>query len=280
MDAFKGTELARMEMGGNEAWREFWEATEKGKLWDAVELQEKYGGAAGEEWKERLGCKVEGKDFVGMPRRPEPLKKTFDGIADSDGPGRRAASPAGGALGRTDSRKAQNEKFFARLGNANADRPAHLAPSQGGKYGGFGGGSSVSAESAGAAREPGDGGIPGVEEFQKDPVAALTKGFGWFTTTVGKGAKTVNEGWIQPTAQKVSTAHDRLFYVTAVIGNGLILPCSVLPFLLPANANICSARSDRLGRSPHTSAAHCRLGCAEYHQQHQRRSGAIKQVHR
>ena len=45
--------------------------------------------------------------------------------------------------------------------------------------------------------------MPGVDDFQKDPVAALTKGFGWFTSTVGKQAKTVNDGWVKPTAQKV-----------------------------------------------------------------------------
>ena len=46
-------------------------------------------------------------------------------------------------------------------------------------------------------------GLPGLDDLQKDPVAALSKGFGWFTTTVGKTAKSVNEGWVQPTAAKV-----------------------------------------------------------------------------
>lgn len=211
MDAFKGTEMARMEMGGNDAWKTFWEAIEKGKLWDEVGLPEKYGGAVGEEWKERLSCKVEGKEFIGMPQRPEPQKKTVDGVGNSDASGRRAGSPAA-ARGQTESRKEQNEAYFARMGNANAHRPADLAPSQGGKYGGFGSGSSVNADNEGPGRGTNGEGIPGVDEFQKDPVAALTKGFGWFTTTVGKGAKTVNEGWIQPTAQKVYLAHACPFY--------------------------------------------------------------------
>jgi ADP-ribosylation factor GTPase-activating protein 1 len=34
-------------------------------------------------------------------------------------------------------------------------------------------------------------------------VAALSKGFGWFTSTVTKTAKNVNEGFIQPTAKQV-----------------------------------------------------------------------------
>lgn len=209
MDAFKGTEMARMDMGGNDAWRAFWEAAEKGKQWDEVGLQDKYGGVVGEEWKERLSCKAEGKEFVGMPPRAEPLKKN---AGTSDGSRARAGSPAA-ARGGIESRKDQNEAYFARKGNENANRPPDLPPSQGGKYGGFGSGSSDNTNDEGAARGTNDGGIPGVDEFQKDPVAALTKGFGWFTTTVGKGAKTVNEGWIQPTAQKVYITHARHFFM-------------------------------------------------------------------
>jgi ADP-ribosylation factor GTPase-activating protein 1 len=70
-----------------------------------------------------------------------------------------------------------------------------LPPSQGGKYSGFG--------SAPPVKDQEGGKLPGFEDLQKDPVAALTKGFGWFTTTVGKTAKSVNEGYIQPTAAKV-----------------------------------------------------------------------------
>lgn len=211
MDAFKGTEMARMEMGGNDAWRAFWEANEKAKSWDKVGLQEKYSGAVGEEWKERLGCKVEGQEFMGMPQKPPAMKKTFDSVESGDGSGRRASSPAA-AQGRIESRKDQNEAYFARMGRANASRPTDLPPSQGGKYGGFGGGPSISSDTEGPGRETNGAGIPGVDEFQKDPVAALTKGFGWFTTTVGKGAKTVNEGWIQPAAQKVHLAQAHPFY--------------------------------------------------------------------
>ena len=97
-------------------------------------------------------------------------------------------------------RKEKNEAYFAKLGNANAIKPADLPPSQGGKYSGFG--SSMPELSSGNSSQSG-GAIPGVDEFQKDPVAALTKGFGWLTATVGKGAKAVNQNYIQPTAQKV-----------------------------------------------------------------------------
>lgn len=81
------------------------------------------------------------------------------------------------------------------MGADNASRPADLPPSQGGKYAGFG--------SAGPEPPKAEQKLPGLDDLQKDPMAALTKGFGWFTTTVGKTAKTVNEGYIQPTAQRV-----------------------------------------------------------------------------
>ena len=89
-----------------------------------------------------------------------------------------------------------DDKYFAGLGAANASRPADLPPSQGGKYSGFG---SMPMENTHQDTAK----LPGFDDLQKDPVAALTKGFGWFTTAVGKTAKTVNEGYIQPTAAKV-----------------------------------------------------------------------------
>ncbi|KAL8760623.1 MAG: hypothetical protein Q9194_007781 [Teloschistes cf. exilis] len=102
-----------------------------------------------------------------------------------------------------------NEDFFARKGNENERRRADLPPSQGGKYAGFGSAPMPSSSSSSMSKgvgEDGGRGIPGVDEFQKDPVAALTKGFGWFTTTVGKSAKSVNDGWIQPNVQKLQEA--------------------------------------------------------------------------
>ncbi|KAI4281029.1 MAG: hypothetical protein L6R35_005767 [Caloplaca aegaea] len=99
------------------------------------------------------------------------------------------------------SQKEMNEDFFARKGGENERRREDLPPSQGGKYAGFG-----SSQPAAAIAASGEEGMPGVDEFQKDPVAALTKGFGWFTTTVGKGAKSVNDGWVKPNVQKLAEA--------------------------------------------------------------------------
>ena len=190
-----------MEVGGNEAWREFYvsKVREGGGDADwkvpptAEVLEERYGGAVGEEWKERLSCLVEGREFSGIVKAPTVQKRRVESPAARGG---RGGSPAG--VGR--SKKEANEAYFARMGNANSSRPEGVAPSQGGKYAGFG-----SAPMGGGGGEgEGEKVLPGVDEFQRDPVAALTKGFGWLSSTVGKGAKTVNEGWVKPTAQKVS----------------------------------------------------------------------------
>lgn len=131
------------------------------------------------------------------------------------------------------SKKEQNEAYFAKMGGVNASRSEGLPPSEGGKYTGFGGGMPVDSSSSRSGG--GAGGIPGFDDFQSDPVAALTKGFGWFTTTVGRSAKTVNDTYIQPAAKTVR-----------------ILPCSFsfsCPLLTDCNFLACGIRSCRPGSS-------------------------------
>jgi ADP-ribosylation factor GTPase-activating protein 1 len=172
--------------------------------WDDATIAERYSGEVGEEWKERLSAKVEGKEYV-PGAKPAPSSMNVGGSttnsrsqtpqgARTDSPSR----PAGGVGGKAK----VDDRYFAGLGAANASRPADLPPSQGGKYAGFG--------SAPFEPEKDEAKLPGVDEFQKDPVAALTKGFGWFTTTVGKTAKTVNDGYIQPTARQVWSSCPRI----------------------------------------------------------------------
>jgi len=150
-----------------------------------------------------LSAKVEGKDYVPSVK-PAPSSMSFGSAAVSS-TNSRSQTPLGS---RNDSPNRQpggkvkvDDKYFANLGAANASRPADLHPSQGGKYAGFGS----------APMEParGDAKLPGFDDLQKDPVAALTKGFGWFTTTVGKTAKTVNDSYIAPTAAKVGPTSGR-----------------------------------------------------------------------
>ena len=156
-----------------------------------------------------MTCKVEGREYTASSKSATtaPASKGPTSISGANSINSRSQTPSGAAGGRTsspsisgsgsaESRKAKvDDKYFARLGADNASRPDDLPPSQGGKYAGFG--------SSGPEPVRDEAKLPGFEDLQKDPVAALTRGFGWFTTTVGKTAKSVNEGYIQPTAQKV-----------------------------------------------------------------------------
>ncbi|KAM5444573.1 ADP-ribosylation factor GTPase-activating protein gcs1 [Microsporum ferrugineum] len=231
MDAFKLAEIQRMESGGNEPWKQFFDAHSstlaEGRTFEDSTVKERYSGEVGEEWKERLSAKVEGREYVPVEKTTKKSAPSRPGAgisrsntttprgfgSDSPGLGReplsRSKSVAGGG-GSYLSKKEQNEAYFGKMGELNASRSETLPPSEGGKFTGFGGGMPVESTS----RSGDAGGIPGLDDFQSDPVAALTRGFGWFTTTVGKGAKTMNDTYIQPAAKTLAesdlAAHARL----------------------------------------------------------------------
>jgi ADP-ribosylation factor GTPase-activating protein 1 len=225
MDAFKGAELARMAAGGNKAFQDFFNthASNKkdGRTFEALSIQERYDSEAGDEWKERLSCKVEGREFdkSNLPKRL-PKKDTAPsggGGAALSGRGSAAGSrshtpldktrsndmgshrPGSPALGTNamSSQKARNENYFAKMGQENANRPDGVAPNEGGKFSGFG------SEPDHWKKDEEPGALPKLDDFQKDPVAALTKGFGWLGASVSKVGKTGYEGYVKPGMQKV-----------------------------------------------------------------------------
>ncbi|KAJ6130648.1 hypothetical protein N7512_003428 [Penicillium capsulatum] len=228
MDAFKHAEIQRMELGGNEPWKSFYDAhpvtVSEGRTFEDSTIKERYEGDAGEEWKERLACKVEGREYVqGQEKKNNNANASRSSTPMSLGGGGAAArtgSPAASSIrshdgqrGGAPSKKEQNEAYFAKLGNDNATRSDALPPSQGGKFTGFGGG--LPPSPAGDRRSSGFGGWGGwggggsggnqaLDDFQKDPMGSLTKGFGWFASTVGKSAKTVNDSYLQPTAKQLA----------------------------------------------------------------------------
>ncbi|PLB43225.1 ArfGap-domain-containing protein [Aspergillus steynii IBT 23096] len=216
MDAFKNSETQRMEHGGNDTWKAFFDnhpvTLSEGRTFEDSTIKERYEGEVGEEYKERLAAKVEGREYdaaqvqrnISASRKSEQPSRSSTPLAAGVGStGRGSGSPAeGGQLGRSGSaRKERNEAYFAKMGAENATRDAKLPPSQGGKFTGFGGGLPVEDTPRGGGAGGNGRGVPGLDDFQKDPMAALTKGFGWFTTAVGKGAKTMNDSYIQPTAK-------------------------------------------------------------------------------
>jgi ADP-ribosylation factor GTPase-activating protein 1 len=233
MDAFKHAEIQRMELGGNEPWKTFYDGhavtISEGRTFEDSTIKERYEGDAGEEWKERLSCKVEGREYVpGQEKKNNnnnnaPASRSGTPMSLSGGVtgGARTGSPAASSIRSHDSQRGgaptkneQNETYFAKLGNENATRSDALPPSQGGKFTGFGGGMPPSAAAerrsspfggfGGWGGGPGGASGAGLEDLQKDPLGTLTKGLGWFASTVGKSAKQVNESYLQPTAKQVS----------------------------------------------------------------------------
>ncbi|KAG8927567.1 Zn finger-containing GTPase- Activating Protein for ARF [Tulasnella sp. 417] len=85
---------------------------------------------------------------------------------------------------------------------ANAARPAGLPPSQGGRYEGFG--STPTPEPA--SQHPSYGlssaNAPTFEELQRDPMAALSKGWSLFAAVAAGAGRAVNENLIQPGMEK------------------------------------------------------------------------------
>lgn len=233
MDAFKASEIERMRLGGNTTWRTFFEnhadTKMRGLSWDDATIAERYGGDAGEEYKERLTAKVEGRAYVPGERKPKPTPAPASASASAAASVSSRSTPLGGsrtqspALAGTTAAAAAaagasaggrikvDERYFARLGAENAARPEHLPPSQGGKYTGFG-------SSPPPSQAAGSEGLPGLDDLQRDPMAALSKGFGWFTNTVTKTAKTVNSDYIQPTAKQLAES-DLAAQARVVSGN-------------------------------------------------------------
>ncbi|KAJ9639375.1 Zn finger-containing GTPase- Activating Protein for ARF [Coniosporium tulheliwenetii] len=192
MDSFKHAEVLRMGAGGNAAWRAFYDAYPANKLegrtFEESSIQERYDCAAGEEWKERLAAKVEGREYVPVAaEKSRPVGRQ----SRKEGPPPSVGSTGGSAAG---SRSHTPSRGHARRTQQGLPR---------GKYAGFGSEPAPSNRNAAGGGAPA---IPGVDDFQKDPVAALTKGFGWLSSAVGKGAQVGYEGWVKPGVQKLAEA--------------------------------------------------------------------------
>ncbi|KAF3935011.1 hypothetical protein ABW20_dc0102354 [Dactylellina cionopaga] len=198
MDQFKTSEIQRMTHGGNNTLKEYFESCAPEYSPD-MSVAERYSAPFAEDYKDKLTCLVEGTEWSGPKPRTATLaavknvRRTGTGGLGSGGNSAtgtpRSGSPA------VSTQKQRNEAYFEKMGSDNANRRDDLPPSQGGKFTGFGSTPLV---------EPTNSGIGGWDDVTKDPVAALTKGWGFFASTVVKGAKQVNEGLVQPTAKMIA----------------------------------------------------------------------------
>ncbi|QPG76902.1 hypothetical protein FOA43_004296 [Brettanomyces nanus] len=195
MDQFKPKELERMEKGGNDRCKEYFES-------HGVDLslpaKQKYDNYVAEDYKKKLTALVEGTEFVEEDHSGESLLK-------SDNNSNRNASNMSANMGSgvDVDEKQQNEAYFARLGSLNSSRPGDLPPSKGGKYQGFGSGGSISNNSTDGQR---GGSLTKftLDAFQKDPIGTFSRGWGLFSTTVANSVKEVNETVIQPGVKQLA----------------------------------------------------------------------------
>lgn len=203
MDAFKLAEVRRMSLGGNAPYKAFFDEHPSNKMiardFESCTIAERYDSEAGEEWKERLTCKVEEREYVpGATKKDPPAKKAALGEIPTPTAGSGRNTPQGFG---PESQKTKNEAYFATKGAENASRSADLAPSQGGKYAGFGSSPAPSSNNNNDDMSS----PPAIDDFQKDPVAALTKGFGWLGSSFAKQAAVVNKTYIQPGISNLNT---------------------------------------------------------------------------
>lgn len=173
MDQFKPEEVLRMEKGGNAACKAYFRDN---GLDPQLSPKAKYDNVVAEDYKELLTCKVEGRPFT-----PRDYTQAALPVAGSN-PGAKAAPVV------VD--KARTEAYFDRVRSQNEQRPAGVPPSQGGKYAGFGNNAEASSGAGGAGFS--------VESLQQDPLATLSKGWSFLSSTVAKSVSDVHESVIKP----------------------------------------------------------------------------------
>lgn len=196
MDQFKPEEILRMEKGGNESLKTYFT---KNGLDLKLEPKLKYDNYVAEDYKEKLTCDIEDKEFVPKDHSGKKLPDASSSVSNKSTSSVNSTNQQDVIQSRRGSpslpsdQKQKNESYFAELGSKNVSRPDNLPPSKGGKYGGFGNMPTQEGSKKGSS-------LSGftMDSFQTDPFGTLTKGWGLFSTTVAQSVNEVNESVIKP----------------------------------------------------------------------------------
>ncbi len=198
MDQFKPEEVQRMEHGGNEKCAEYLES-------NGIDLKSeakvKYDNPVAEDYKEKLTAEIEGKPFTprDYSKLAKPATTTTSNTANNTSSNNTPLASRRGTPTLPGNQKAKNESYFAELGAKNDSRPADLAPSQGGKYAGFG-----NTPQPQQSQQGGSLSSFTLDNFQKDPLGTFTKGWGLFSNSVSKSLEEVHESVIKPGVQQLN----------------------------------------------------------------------------
>jgi len=213
MDTFREDQLQRLRLGGNKPFKAFVKAyPAEGGYFEGISPTELYHTWAATQYRDKLTADVEGVPWSPTSPPPvvtsgEPPTRTASGQRNRASRPSTSPSPLGksesdvSATSFTDDPKIANELYFERLGQTNASRPSGVAPSQGGRFEGFG-----STPTPEPSQHPSYGissaNAPTLSDFQDNPVKALSKGWGLLTAVASVAGKAVNESIIQPSMEK------------------------------------------------------------------------------
>ncbi|ORX37629.1 hypothetical protein BD324DRAFT_579232 [Kockovaella imperatae] len=215
MDKWSEEQLKKMRLGGNEAFKTFMDKyPASGGYTKGMGMQEKYNSWAAAQYREKLAAACADPPTSWSPSAPPPgwgvpsrpvsaqatRKSRAGGIGNQSSPtpssGRASPGGASGPGGGSG-----NEAFFERLGAANASRRDDLPPSQGGKYAGFGSNYEpeyTSSSSSHPSFATSSHSAPTLDEFQKNPWGAVSKGWGVFSSALASAGKEINTSIVQP----------------------------------------------------------------------------------
>lgn len=147
----------------------------------------KYNTDIAEDLRQKIRAEVDGVEWVKVDR-PKSVSSHASVTSSSTVPTIPSVS------------KEANDKYFAKLGSINSQRPDDLPPSQGGRYQGFGSSNSVNPNSS--ARNNGGSFL---DQLSSNPVSALSHGWNMFSRSVSQQIQDVNKSYIQPGITKVQT---------------------------------------------------------------------------
>eukprot|EP00884_Botryococcus_braunii_P022600 jgi/Botrbrau1/9023/Bobra.0376s0001.1 len=213
MDSWSADQLKRMQLGGNDALNSFFL---KYGVEKTVDIKEKYNSKAAEIYRDKIRAEIEGRPFTAPPpssvvaikgpersgsrgnlsngRSTPSRNDEWDDWGES-GSSRMKTNRSLGSMSNDSGQdhseytKAQYEasatrkdEFFARKMRENANKPEGLAPSQGGKFVGFG------SSPPPAARRAGSGPLA-----VDDVTQMLSKGLSQLGTVAGSATQTVSQ---------------------------------------------------------------------------------------
>ncbi|KAH9817052.1 hypothetical protein DFH28DRAFT_168187 [Melampsora americana] len=209
LDKWSKSQVEKMKLGGNSKWKQW--CLETGKLENysnEMSIPVLYNTHFAAQYREKLTAEVEGKDWVPSDPPPMILEPDQASSISSGGPLRKPRTGLGSFTSRSNSpspsisnslsasvgsnKKLENESYFASLGSRNANRSEALAPSQGGKYVGFGSNSNSNDSNS----------MDSSDQIWNSTSTSdvISKGWGFLSSTISQ----INENVVKPTQERVN----------------------------------------------------------------------------